>query len=261
MRVAGVGVLGLTTLLVANARAPHLDPFTGMPFVRIDAGTFVMGTPSGESQREAQEVQHRVSIGKPFYLAIHEVTQAEWTKVMGTNPSHFQSCGGRCPVENVSYRDIMAFIRMLDDRSSWKGFRLPTEAEWEYACRAGGAEAFGASSTLSTDEANYDGRYPYAGGPKGQYRSSTTPVGSFAPNRWGLFDMSGNVWEWTADDHCSYPSGTADDPVGSCGAPVKVIRGGSWFFGADSARCGLRYTHRPQDRGFSLGVRLAHDAK
>jgi len=258
------GWVVLVSRLVLAAVAPgdrRSDPLTGMPFVRIPAGEFEMGTPLTEPQREVQETLHHVRITRPFYLGIHEVTQREWRAVIGTNPSTFAACGPDCPVERITFFDVQRLIAELDKRSGWPGFRLPTEAEWEYACRAGGGDAFGGSTTLSTDEANYDGRYPYAGGPPGRHRSSTTPVGRFAPNRWGLFDMSGNVWEWTADDHCPYPSGTVSDPVGSCGAAVKVIRGGSWFFGADSARCGLRYTHRPQDRGFSLGVRLAHDAK
>ena len=260
---SGGWVIAVSSLVLAAAASldRRSDPLTGMPFVLIPAGEFEMGTPLTEPQREAQETLHRVKITRPFYLGIHEVTQREWRAVMGNNPSNFATCGQDCPVERITFFDVQRLIAELDKRSGWPGFRLPTEAEWEYACRAGGAEAFGASSTLSTDEANYDGRYPYAGGPQGQHRSSTTPVGSFAPNRWGLFDMSGNVWEWTADDHCPYPSGTVSDPAGSCGTAVKVIRGGSWFFGADSARCGLRYTHRPQDQGFSLGVRLAHDAK
>jgi formylglycine-generating enzyme required for sulfatase activity len=229
-----------------------------MQFVLVPSGDFTMGTPVVEPQREPQEVQHRVTIAHPFYLGIHEVTQAEWIKVMGTNPSHFQACR-MCPVESVSYFDALAFIRALDSHSSWKGFRLPTEAEWEYACRAGGTKAFGASDTLTPDDANFDGDYPLPGQPRGIKRGSTVAAGSFRPNAWGLFDMSGNVWEWTSDDYAPYPGAILrDNPAFTTGR--KVIRGGSWLFGADSARCGLRYTHRPQDRGPSLGFRLAHDA-
>ena len=250
----------LATLVVSAPGRFRDDPFTGMRFVRIPAGEFVMGTPPSEPQREAQEMPHRVRIARPLYLAVHEVTQAEWTKVMGANPAHFQTCGGSCPVENVSYLEVLQFVRTIDARSTWKGFRLPTEAEWEYACRAGGTKAFGASDALTTDDANFDGDYPYAGAAKGLNRASPLPVGSFHPNAWGLFDMSGNVWEWTSDDYAPYPGAVA--PRGPAFTPGrKVIRGGSWLFGADSARCGLRYTHRPQDKGPSLGVRLAHDVE
>jgi formylglycine-generating enzyme required for sulfatase activity len=247
--------------VAASPRDRRTDPLTGMPFVLIQAGEFDMGTPVNEPQRESQEQLHRVRLTESFYLGAHEVTQREWTDVMGTNPSQFTSCGPTCPVERVTFFDVQDFIERLNARSPWPGFRLPTEAEWEYACRAGGAGAFGGDvTTLTAAEANIDGRYPYAGMPPGAYRASTTPVETFAANRWGLFDMAGNVWEWTADRHCPYPA-HATDPIGSCESPYRVIRGGSWYFGADSARCGLRYTHRPQDRGFSLGVRLAHAAK
>jgi len=205
-----------------------------------------MGTPPGEPGREAQERLHQVALSRSFYLAAHEVTQAQWARVMAANPSHFTGCA-QCPVERVTYVDVQEFIRRLNAAGAWPGFRLPTEAEWEYACRAGGSEAFGASATLPKTRANYAG-------------SKTAPVGSFPANAFGLFDMPGNVWEWTADDHCEYDQGTVTDPRGRCGSGLKVIRGGSWRFEADSARCGLRYTHRPSDRGFSLGVRLAHDA-
>jgi formylglycine-generating enzyme required for sulfatase activity len=141
---------------------------------------------------------------------------------------------------------VEAFVDRLNRASAWPGFRLPTEREWEYACRAGGAHAFGASDTIDRSRANYDG-------------TATRPVGSYQPNAWGLFDMSGNVWEWTADDYAPYPGATPPDTPSFKGKK-KVIRGGSWRFGADSARCALRYTHSPQDRGDSLGVRLAHDA-
>jgi len=242
---------------VANVER-RTDPVSGITFVRIEPGAFLMGSPASEPQRESQEVRHRVVIARPFYLGIHEVTQGEWQRVMASNPSHFKDCGPDCPVEEVNYDEVEAFIARLNVTSSWPGFRLPTEAEWEYACRAGGTHAFGARDTLTIDDANFDGDYPYAGAAKGLKRAATTRVGSFRPNAWGLFDMSGNVWEWTSDNYAAYPGATAPDSPAFV-ADRKVIRGGSWLFGADSARCGLRYTHRPQDRGPSLGVRLAHE--
>ena len=202
-----------------------------------------MGSPGTERGREAQERQHRVTIDAPLYLGVYEVTQAEWTKVMGANPSQHAGCG-RCPVERVSYRDVEQFVARLNHVSPWPGFRLPTEAEWEYACRAGGTQAYGARDTIDTSHANFNGR-------------RTRPAGSYPANAWGVFDMSGNVWEWTADNYAPYAGVTA--PVSPSFTPDrKVIRGGSWLFDADSARCALRYTHRPQDSGPSLGFRLAH---
>jgi len=223
-------VLATGLLLAGTALPQKTDPFTGMAFVLIPAGTFTMGTPLSEPKREAQEAQHTVTLPRAFYLAVHEVTQREWRRVTGESPSNFAGCD-TCPVERVTYLDVEQFLAKLNLASAWPGFRLPTEAEWEYACRAGGVKAYGDRDTIDRTRANYDG-------------TRTKPVGSYASNAWGLFDMSGNVWEWTSDDHSP---------------GLKVIRGGSWRFGADSARCGLRYTHRPQDRGYSLGVRLAHD--
>jgi formylglycine-generating enzyme required for sulfatase activity len=203
-----------------------------------------MGSPETEKDREAQERQHDVVV-ESFYLGVYEVTQAEWTKVMGTSPSRFAGCA-RCPVERVNYHDIERFLARLNQSSAWPGFRLPTEAEWEYACRAGGTGAYGRDTTIDRSRANVTG-------------TRTHPVGSYPPNAWGLYDMAGNVWEWTSDNYAPYPGVVA--PQAPAFTPDrKVIRGGSWLFDAGSARCALRYTHRPQDSGPSLGFRLAHGA-
>ena len=228
-----------------------------MQFVRIEPGAFAMGSPETESGREPQERLHRVRLTRPFYLATTEVTQGQWLEVMTTNPSHFSSCGLDCPVERVNHDEITEFIGRING-SGGGPYRLPTEAEWEYACRAGGTLPFGTNARLDASTANINGLYPYGAAPSAE-SPCTVPVGGYRPNPWGLFDMSGNVWEWTADDHCPYPQDEAADPRASCGSSVKVIRGGSWTFDGNSARCALRYTHRPQDRGFSLGFRLARD--
>jgi len=232
-------------LLIPALPAHRSDPLTGMPFVLVPAGSFQMGTPSSEKDREPQEVPHTVAIRRAFYLGAREMTQREWKAVTGDAPSARAGCG-ECPVERITYRDVERMLARLNGRSPWPGFRLPTEAEWEYACRAGGTGAYGARDAIGHASANYDG-------------TGTRPAGSYAPNAWGLFDVSGNVWEWTSDDYAPYPGAKAPDGPAYV-ADRKVIRGGSWRFGADSARCGLRYTHQPQDRGDSLGVRLAHDA-
>ncbi len=162
---------------------------------------------------------------------------------MGENPSWFQQCGPDCPVENITWNDAVKFIEKLNARTSMR-FRLPTEAEWEYACRSGTTTPFATGEHLTTEQANYD-------------RKSPTEAGTFQPNNLGLFDMHGNVWEWTSDAYCPYPTAEVSDPRAECAGARKVIRGGSWYFGADSARCALRYTHNPQDKGFSIGFRLA----
>ena len=228
------------------------DPVSGMTFVRIEAGTFQMGSPAAEPGREPQETPHPARIERAFWIGAHEVTQEAWQRVMGTNPSHFTG-DPRRPVEGVSWHDVQQFLTRLNARSADGGFRLPSEAEWEYACRAGTATPFSTGATIDQAQANIAGDIEDAIDGRG----ATMPVGGFAANAWGLYDMHGNVWEWTADDHCPYPEGAHVSPT--CASPLKVIRGGSWYYEADSARCALRYTHRPQDRGFSLGFRVARD--
>ncbi|HEY0370917.1 MAG TPA: formylglycine-generating enzyme family protein, partial [Thermoanaerobaculia bacterium] len=194
-------------------------------FVRIPKGEFLMGEPGS---------QHRVTISKAFEMSATEVTQRQWQEVMGTNPSAFPNPDA--PVEQVTWNEVQEFLRRTKTR-------LPTEAEWEYACRAGTRTAYHTGDALPPDAANYD-------------RQSTTPVASFPPNAWGLYDMHGNVWEWCADEYCPYPKDAVRDPFQRCGSPYKVIRGGSWHFGPDSARSALRYTHEPHLRGFSIGFRV-----
>ena len=242
-----------------SSRLEWREPTTGMVMIRIPAGRFVMGSPVTEPGREPQERQHQVTISRPFYLGRSEVTQREWTAIMGANPSHFRDASGTLPVERVNWYDAQEFLRRLSARSGHH-FRLPTEAEWEYACRAGTTSPFSSGARLSAVQANFDARYPGASGIAGPARDRTMPVGSYPPNPWGLHDMHGNVWEWCQDWHCDYAAGDVTDPVGACRTEYRVIRGGSWHFDAASARCALRYTHRPQDRGFTLGFRAAMDA-
>jgi formylglycine-generating enzyme required for sulfatase activity len=262
-RAALAALAAATALSLAGCGDPRprewTEPVAGLRMVLVPAGSFTMGSPPEEPGREAQETQHEVRISRPFYLGRYEVTQAQWQAVDGTRPSWFSGCAD-CPVERVSFHDVERFLAELDRRAG-RPYRLPTEAEWEYACRAGTATPFATGANLTTDQANYDGEGPYPGHPAGRFRRRTTRVGSFPPNAWGLHDMHGNVWEWTADWHCPYPAGPATDPLGRCSTEYRVIRGGSFFFDAASARCALRYTHRPQDSGFSLGFRVAVDAE
>ena len=245
------------------------DPTTGITLIEVPPGRYTMGSAASETGRNADEALHDVEITRPFFLGRYEVTQQEWRTVMGTAPSHFAACGPRCPVENVSFDDVQRFLAKLNARAAPGRsrdhplhYRLPTEAEWEYACRAGTTGPFSTGENLTTAEANYNGRFPYAGQP-GEFRERPTPVGSFPSNRWGLADMHGNVWEWTADWYGPYAddAGSHVDPRGPESGASRVIRGGSWYFDANSARCALRYTHAPQDRGFSLGFRVAADRR
>ncbi|MFZ0429583.1 MAG: formylglycine-generating enzyme family protein [Acidobacteriota bacterium] len=235
------------------------EPVTGIEFLYVPPGSFRMGSEREVPGRQADETAHEVTLTRGFYLGKYEVTQQQWITVMEHNPSQFQDCGLRCPVETVSYLKIREFIDRLQVRSPGNRFRLPTEAEWEFACRAGTDTAFSTGNHLSTDQANFDGRFPYADQPPGTYLGSPSPVGSYPPNPWGFYDLHGNVWEWCADWYAPYPAGALTDPGGPAQGELHVIRGGSWYFDANSARSALRYTHRPQDDGFSLGFRLVRE--
>jgi formylglycine-generating enzyme required for sulfatase activity len=237
----------------------YVEPRTRLRFVLVPAGKFVMGSPAAEAGRQQDERPHEVRISRAFYLSETEVSQRQWLAVMHRNPSSFVASGLDAPVEQVTWDDVQEFLRRLNQSGSGR-YRLPTEAEWEYACRAGSTSPYSFGELLSTDVANYDGRYPLPRQRSGEFRGATTRVGSFPPNRWGLYDMHGNVWEWCADEYCPYPVAAVTDPVNQCGSPYKVIRGGSWYFGADSARSALRYTHEPHLRGFSIGFRVVREA-
>jgi formylglycine-generating enzyme required for sulfatase activity len=252
---------GMLAVATSRVLAPgptstwFIEPQTRMELIAIDPGSFVMGSPIREAGRNADETPHRVTVAKPFFVGRHEVTQTEWAMVMGKNPSHFRDCS-HCPVENVDFYEVAAFITKLNAQSTSMRYRLPTEAEWEYGCRAGTQTPFATGAHLTVDQANIDGRFPYAGESVTASSDKTRPVGSFAPNDWGLYDVHGNVWEWTSDWYGPYDPLVAVDPKGPDAGTARVIRGGSWRFDANSARCGLRYTHAPQDKGPSLGFRL-----
>ena len=192
------------------APPPAFANSLGMEFAAIPAGGFVMGCPDHETGWNVSEIRHSVRISKGFLLGIHPVTQAQWQAVMGNNPSCFK--GDNLPVERVSWKDAVAFCKKLG-HTDGKKYRLPTEAEWEYACRAGSDHPFHFGPTLSTAQANCDGRTACNTGKKGVYREKTTPVGSFPANDRGLFDMHGNVDEWCADWYAEYSSEQALDPT------------------------------------------------
>ena len=230
----------------------------GIEFVRISAGTFMMGSPTSEKDRDADETQHKVTISKDFYLGKYEVTQGQWKAVMGNNPSRFSSCGDDCPVEQVSWDDVQEFIKKLNAKDSGT-YRLPTEAEWEYAARAGTTTPFGIGdgNNLSSSQANFDGNYPYGNAAKGKYLEKTVSVGSYSPNAWGLYDMHGNVWEWCADWYGAYSSSAQTDPTGASSGSIRVIRGGSWFNNGRDLRSAYRYyDYAPSVRFNIIGFRL-----
>jgi formylglycine-generating enzyme required for sulfatase activity len=235
------------------------DEATGLSLVAIHPGDFTMGSGWSERGRHDDEVPHEVRLEKPFYIGQFEITQAEWQAVMGSNPSRFADCGPDCPVESISFDDAQRFVAALNQHHGAYTYRLPTEAEWEYACREGGTAAFGKSTSLSTSEANYNGMLSFNGGV--DYRKHPTPVGTFPPNSWGLADMHGNVLEWTADWYGTYPTGAVSDPQSPSSGDRRVVRGGSWFLDVGDARCATR-GKQPPDRGsFQIGLRVAADRR
>ncbi|MCR4573313.1 MAG: SUMF1/EgtB/PvdO family nonheme iron enzyme, partial [Lentisphaeria bacterium] len=259
-----------------------------LELIWIPAGTFMMGSPEDESGRSKDETQHQVTLTKGFWIGKYPVTQAQYKAVVGTNPSYFKEkkqvtvkgnffdrlLGNETkqvsqevetslvlPVETVSWDEANRYCSLLNKTHVSKvpsgfQFSLPTEAQWEYACRAGTTTPFNFGNSLSGDKANCDGRYPYNAG-KGRYMDETVPVGSYAPNAWGLCDMHGNVWEWCHDWCGKYPNGAVVDPTGPSSGSRRVLRGGGWYDFAVHCRSAYRFSSAPSLRNFSLGFRLA----
>jgi formylglycine-generating enzyme required for sulfatase activity len=218
-----------------------------LDLVLIQPGTFMMGA---ENVSENEKPVHKVTLTKPFYLGKYEVTQEQWQAVMGDNPSQFKEGAeaGKRPVEQVSWNDINAkFLPKLAERMS-KGWtpRLPTEAEWEYCCRAGTTE-------------DYAGKLNEMGWHESNSKDMTHPVGGKKANAWGLYDMHGNVWEWCADLKTDYPSEAVTNPTGALSGSYRLGRGGSWGGDAKYCRSALRDWGTPDYRGLRLGFRLAMD--
>ena len=226
----------------------------------IEPGEFWMGSPKDEPERYDDEVRHRVRLTKGFWLADTTCTQALWEAVLGHNPSKFTG-DLQLPVEQVSWDDVtQQFLPALDRTLPGLNGRLPTEAEWEYACRAGTTTPFFWSEPITPEKLNYDGNHPYNGAPKGLCRERTVPVKDFRPNAWGLYQMHGNVWEWCQDVKADYPTGEAVDPIGAqegVEARQRVLRGGSWSSGGRFCRAADRRAREPGARLDSFGFRLA----
>ncbi len=224
------------------------DPVTGMEFVLVRGGCFRMGDTFGDGLPSEKPV-HEVCLNG-FYIGKYEVTQAQWRKVMGKNPSHFKDCGDNCPVESVSWTDVQSFIAELNGMGSRK-YRLPTEAEWEYAARDGGKAEKWAGTSSDDKLADYAWYDANSG-------DRSHPAGKKKPNALGLYDMSGNVWEWTQDwfGESYYPSSPRDNPRGPDEGTARVLRGGCWLDRAQDCRTTIRYSFPPGTGFKSIGFRL-----
>jgi formylglycine-generating enzyme required for sulfatase activity len=219
----------------------------GLKLKLIPAGSFQMGSPDSEEDHSANEGPvHKVTISKPFYLGVYEVTQEQWEKVMASNPSSRK--GANQPVTDVSWNDAQEFIRKLSEQEKVE-YRLPTEAEWEYACRAGTKTAYYWGD-------GFDAGYSWARQNSG---GAAHDVGTLKPNTWGLFDMSGNVWEWCEDRYGTYAgAGEQTDPKGASSGESRVLRGGSWGSFTKNSRAACRdHSAPPTTRDSHLGFRLA----
>jgi formylglycine-generating enzyme required for sulfatase activity len=244
-----------------NARQKIEDLGNGikLEMVYIPGGTFVMGSPNTEAKRRDNEgPQHKVTL-KPFYMSKYPITQEQYQVIMGDNPSHFK--GKNLPVEKVSWYDATNFCQKLSKKIGGK-YSLPSEGQWEYACRAGTTTSFYFGETITPKLVNYCGNYTYGNGPKGEYRGETTPVGKFPPNAFGLYDMHGNVFEWCADDfHENYNGAPTDGSVWLNGDKKKGrLRGGSWAYIPVDCRSAYRdYFNRRDAHYVIIGFRLVCD--
>ncbi len=256
-------------------------------FILIQGGTFQMGSPESEDWRSSDEVQHTVTVS-PFYMATHEVTQKEWSDVMGSNHSSFK--GDNLPVESITWLDAIEFCNALSQKDGKKpvytvtdggktvrwdrsadGYRLPTEAEWEFAARAGTTGPFYSKKVPGAEDVNFYGHYPYQieqnyfndsvlETQPGIYRGKTVAVGSFKPNPWGLYDMYGNVGEWCFDYYGNYGTENQTDPAGPDSGTRRVYRGGGWNDFGKNLRSAYRAAMQQSSSAYNVGLRLVYNA-
>jgi formylglycine-generating enzyme required for sulfatase activity len=247
----------------------NVVPVTNM--VWISPGSFTMGSPTNEADRVSDETQYPVTLTQGFYMGQFLVTQGDYLSLMQTNPSYYNTNDENLslPVETVSWNDATNYCAQLTQQETTAGrlpagwaYRLPTEAEWEYACRAGTITPFYYGNQLLSGMANFDGQWEYysptgsTNDPSGIFTDQTTIVGSYEPNAWGLFDMCGNVLEWCQDWYGPYPVGNSVDPIGAATGSAKVLRGGSYFHLAQYCRSAQRFSSGPTTSFANAGFRI-----
>jgi formylglycine-generating enzyme required for sulfatase activity len=271
--LSGSGLLADATQPEKGAGNEVITNSLGMKLALIPAGKFLMGSPATEAERDPEELQHEVVISKSFCLGVHEVTQAQFERVMVKHTSHFSGKNGGGPdhpVEQVRWRDAEEFCRKLSELAAEKQagrvYRLPTEAEWEYACRAGTTTVFHFGDALS-HQANFNGNYPHGTPTQGTYLQKTAKVGSYAPNAWGLYDMHGNVSEWCSDwyDPDYYKSSPKENPTGPDKGVLatgfrddyfRVVRGGCWHDEGRACRAAYRFRLQSTEPYRLVGLRV-----
>ena len=250
-RILGIamvlGLVGAMTVLAQEVKPGkteviELGKDMKLEMVLIPAGKFIMGSPASEKGRIIDETQHKVTLTKPYYMGKYEVTQEQYEAVMGKNPSITK--GAKLPVTDVSWHDCQDFIKKLNAKTDG-GYRLPTEAEWENACRAGTTTAYSFGDKITPKDANYSG----------SKIGKPVAVGSYKPNAFGLYDMHGNVWEWCEDWYAAYPRESVIDPKGP--AKFRGLRGGSFYLNGSEARSSNRDSYSPTIRYYGVGFRLA----
>jgi len=272
--------VGAAPYSARSAEPEIIENSIGMKLARIPEGSFIMGSPRNEDQRDDKEERHPVTITKPFYMGVYEVTQEQLVEVMqGLENFSLRSAhrGDDNPVEMVEWQLAKLFCERLssraDEKQAGRAYRLPTEAEWEYACRAGTTSAFYFGDALSSQQANFNGAYPAGGAQKGAYLRKTAKVGSYEPNALGLYDMHGNVAEWCADwyDPQYYLNSPEEDPLGPPLGVVPtqftnaqqdffvVVRGGCWLDDGRACRSAYRYRAMPNTQYQLIGFRVACD--
>jgi len=253
-RILGIamvfGLVGALTVVAQEVKPGktgviNLGNDVKLEMLLIQAGKFKMGSPESEYGRDKDETQHEVKLTKPYYMGKYEVTQEQWESVMGKNPRDTK--GAKLPVTDVSWEDCQEFIKKLNENTKG-GYRLPTEAEWEYACRAGTSTAYSFGDVITPKDANYRDVSKIG---------KLIEVGSYKSNAFGLYDMHGNVWEWCENWHGDYPDGAIIDPKGPATGRHRVLRGGSFNVFESYARSSYRYGNSPSDRYYRNGFRLA----
>ena len=243
-----LGLVGALTVMAQEVKPGKVDVVdlgkdVKLEMILIPAGKFVMGSPASEKGHRINETQHEVTITKPFYMGKYEVTQEQWFEIMGENPSREK--GRMLPVTNVSWNDCQDFIKKLNDKTSG-GYRLPTEAEWEYACRGETTTAYFFGNEITPKDANFGG----------SNLGKAVPVASKKANAYGLHDMHGNIWEWCGNWYGAYPEGKATDPIGVEVGDKRVVRGGSFYDAESDARSSNRYAVGSSTRNGYIGLRL-----